>query len=102
MYGISQIIHHYKYVCDVVMICMHGTVSIILHVTVHASWIQMTCNINTKCYIMQRSARNSVQVYRLQTRDAVDVKKDLKHQIAANVKMATIEILMITLASVSD
>ena len=63
------------------------------------AWIQKTCNINTKCYIMQRSARNSVQVY-LQTRDAVHVKKDLKHQIAANVKMATIE--MVTLASVSD
>ena len=41
-----------------------------------------------------------MQVY-LQTPDAVHVKKDLKHQIAANVKMATIEILMITLASVS-
>ena len=52
-------------------------------------------------YYMQRSARNSVQVY-LQRRDAVHVKKDLKHQIAANVKMATIEILLITFASVSD
>ena len=48
---------------------------------------------------MQRSARNSVQV-NLQTRDAVVVKKDLKHQIAANVKMATIE--LVTIASVSD
>ena len=36
----------------------------------------------------------------LQTRDAVHVKKDLKHQIAANVKMATIE--LVTIASVSD
>ena len=43
-----------------------------------------------------------MKVYRLQTRDAVVVKKDLKHQIAATVQMATIEILMITLASVSD
>ena len=41
-----------------------------------------------------------MQVYRLQTRDAVHVKKDLKHQIAANVNKATIE--MVTLASVSD
>ena len=40
-----------------------------------------------------------MQVY-LQTRDAVHVKKDLKHQIAANVKMATIE--LVTIASVSD
>ena len=40
-----------------------------------------------------------MQVY-LQTRDAVDVKKDLKHQIAANVKTATIE--LVTIASVSD
>ena len=40
-----------------------------------------------------------MQVY-LQTRDAVYVKKDLKHQIAANVKMAIIE--LVTIASVSD
>ena len=44
---------------------------------------------------------NPVQVH-LQYKDAVYVKKDIKHQIAANVKMATIEILLITLASVSD
>ena len=50
-------------------------------------------------YIMQRSAMNSVQVY-LQTQDAVDVKKDLKHQIAANANKATIE--LVTIASVSD
>ena len=92
-------LHHYKYVCNAFMICMHGTVSIILHVTVRVSWIQKTYKINAKCYIMQRSARNSVQVY-LQTRDAVYVKKDLKHQIAANVNKATIE--LVTLASVSD
>ena len=48
---------------------------------------------------MQRSVMNSVQVY-LQYKDAVDVKKDLKHQIAANVKTATIE--MVIIASVSD
>ena len=100
MYCIFQIIiHHYKYVCDAVVICMHGTVSIILHISVRASWIQKTYDINTKCYIMQRSARNSVQVYP-QTRDAVYVKKDLKHQLAANVNKATIE--LVTIASVSD
>ena len=96
-------LHHYKYICDAVMICIHETVSIILHITVHASWIQKTCNHDqyqlSAIYIMQRSARNSVQVY-LQTRDAVYVKKDLKHQIAANVKTATIE--LVTIASVSD
>ena len=50
---------------------------------------------------MQRSAGTSVQVH-LQYKDAVVVKKDTKPQIAANVKMATIEILLITLARVSD
>ena len=44
-------LHHYKYVCNAVMICMHGTVSIILHIIVRVSWIQKTYNINTKCYI---------------------------------------------------
>ena len=50
---------------------------------------------------MQCSAGTSVQVH-LQYKDAVYVKKDINHQIAANVKKATIEILLITLASVSD
>ena len=50
---------------------------------------------------MQRSAGTFVQVH-LQYKDAVNVKKDIKHQIAANVKKATIEILLITLASVSN
>ena len=58
----------------------------------------LTVGLNTG---MQRSAGTSVQVHQ-QYKDAVDVKKDIKHQIAANVKKATIEILLITLASVSD
>ena len=59
----------------------------------------MQHKIPSAIHYMQHSARNSVQVC-LQTRDAVDVKKDLKHQIAANVNKATIE--MVTIASVSD
>ena len=50
---------------------------------------------------MQCSAGTFVKMY-LQYKDAVVVKKDIKHQIAVNVKKATIEILLKTFASVSD
>ena len=76
-----------------------SSVSGIKHVTLCFIFSHiLTVGLNTG---MQHSAGTSVQVH-LQYKDAVDVKKDIKHQIAVNVKKATIEILLITLASVSN